>query len=190
MGSTETRVLLVRHAESRPDPAVPEPDWPLSEAGVIQAEDLARRLQGATVAAIYSSPYRRAVDTVRPFAEAAGLEIEVEHDIRERRLVPGFREDIADLLRRAWADLEFALPGCESGLDCQTRVRTTVDQLALRNPARTIVVASHGNAIALYLNSLDPSFGYENWSSMRNPDVFRVRYRAGGPTWDRDYGMG
>ena len=189
MSDSETRVLLVRHAESRPDPAVLEPDWPLSEKGATQAEKLTQHLRGQGIAAVYSSPYRRAIDTVRPFARFAGLEIQIERDIRERRLVAEYRDDIPALLRRAWDDLGFAVPGCESGLECQARVRKCVDQLARSNLGRTIAVASHGNAIALYLNSLDATFGYEGWSAMRNPDVFSIRYLAGGhPVWETSGG--
>jgi hypothetical protein len=37
-----------------------------------------------------------------------------------------------------------------------------------------VLVSSHGNAIGLYLNRLDSSFGFEAWEEMRNPDLFAV----------------
>lgn len=182
----DTLVLLIRHAESRPEKTTPEPDWPLSETGRRQARELITILAPQRIDSLYSSPFRRAVDTLRPFADAHSLSIEIEHDLRERRLVPGFREDIPDLIRQAWRDLSFALPDCESGLACRRRVRDCIDRLARENAGRTIAVASHGNAIGLYLSSLDPLFGYDDWANMRNPDVFRVRYAASrGPRWER-----
>ena len=37
------------------------------------------------------------------------------------------------------------------------------------------LVVTHGNLMALVLHSLDPTFGYEGWSSMTNPDVYLLR---------------
>ena len=180
-----TRVLLIRHAESRPDPALPESEWPLSKTGQLQAQALAQPLGTQGVEVLYSSPYRRAIDTVKPFAQAVGLQICIDASLRERRLTNGFHPDIQRLIRKAWDDLRFALPGCESGLDCQARICACLDALALQNPGRTIAVASHGNAIALYLNSLDKTFGFQGWASMKNPDVFSVDYPSvGTPVWD------
>ena len=179
------RVLLIRHAESQPNPNLPESEWPLSPAGQLQAEALIRPLEKQGAEVLYSSPFRRAIDTIKPFARAAGLPISIKRSLRERKLTSGFHPGWKELIRKAWDDLEFKSPGGESGLDCQARMRTRVDSLAARNPGRTIVVASHGNAIALYLNSLDNSFGWEAWAAMKNPDVFCVEYRsAGSPVWD------
>ena len=54
-----TTLILVRHAQSAPDPALPERDWPLSELGRRQAADLAPVLQALGVDALASSPYIR-----------------------------------------------------------------------------------------------------------------------------------
>ena len=179
------RVLLIRHAESQPDPKLPESERPLSPPGHLQAEGLVRPLEEHGVEVLYSSPFRRAIDTIKPFARAAGLPISIKTSLRERKLTSGFHPGWKQLIRKAWDDLEFKLPGGESGRECQARMRARVDSLAVQNPGRTIVVASHGNAIALYLNSLDNTFGWEAWAAMKNPDVFCVEYRSVGcPVWD------
>ncbi len=180
-----TQVLLIRHAESRPDPRLPESDWPLSENGHQQARALVQPLATLGVEVLFSSPYRRAMDTVKPFARVRGLPIGIDPGLRERELTHGFDRDWKKLVRKAWDDFGFALPGCESGLDCQMRIRTSVDTLALQYPGQTIAVASHGNAIGLYLNSLDKAFGFQGWASIKTPDVFFVEYPSvGTPVWD------
>ena len=62
--SPNTRLYLVRHAESAPSPDLPEPEWPLSDDGRVQAEALVPTLAKLDISAAYSSPYPRAVDTV------------------------------------------------------------------------------------------------------------------------------
>lgn len=180
-----TTVYLVRHAESEPSPEVPEPSWPLSTRGQAQAAALVPAMRGLGLLAIYSSPYLRARQTVAPLALALGAEVTVVDALRERalgRVVAG--ADHADMVARYWADPDFALPGGESNAACARRVAQAVAQLALRHPGETIAVASHGNAIALYLGTIDPGFGWEQWRKMRNPDLFRVVYQRGRATWD------
>ena len=175
---TSTRLLLIRHATSAPDPDLPEPDWPLSPKGESQAQDLIHDLSVHRVTTIYSSPYLRAVDTVTPLARALGLPIVLENDLRERKLTNGAHDDWRQALVRSWDDFDFALQGCESSRTCQRRVRACITRLAEAHHRQTIALASHGNAIALFLNSIDPNFGYDQWHAMQNPDVFELEFKS------------
>ena len=179
-----TTVYLLRHAESTVVPALPESDWPLSEAGVQQADELLARLEPLGIDHVVSSPFIRAVETVRPFCQAAGIEMQIAPDLSERRLAGHWIRDFEEILRKTWADFDFALPGGESSRACQARVAGCVSRLATAARGQTLLVSSHGNAIALFLNSLDPAFGWPEWRSMRNPDLFRVVFN-GQPRWDR-----
>jgi hypothetical protein len=42
-----------------------------------------------------------------------------------------------------------------------------------------VAVASHGNALALLLRTLDPSVDYSFWARMSLPDVYAVDTRPG-----------
>lgn len=182
-----TEILLIRHAESAPSRDIPEVDWPLSPAGVLQAQRLTEALQRLKIDAVFSSPYTRAQATVEPLAQAVGLSVSVMADLRERKLAEGRWDDWLALLRQAWSDFDFALPHCESSYDCQRRMCHCLAQLATNYRGQTLVVGSHGNAIALYLNSIDNTFGFEAWAAMKNPDVFRITYDAGRPLWHKSF---
>lgn len=71
-----TTVIFVRHAERTAEPA---DDPLLSLAGQQRAAELARQLVDADVVAgidaVYATPYRRAIDTAKPLADALGLPI-------------------------------------------------------------------------------------------------------------------
>lgn len=71
-----TTMIFVRHAEKA---ALPADDPALSPAGERRAAELARQLVDADVVAgidaVYSTPYRRTVDTARPVADALGIEV-------------------------------------------------------------------------------------------------------------------
>ncbi len=182
-----TTVLLIRHAESRPSKALPEADWPLSDLGRSQAASLADQLIGNGITNVISSPYIRSVNTVQPLADRIGCPVELYSELRERKLCDGVRDDWQEIIKRAWSDFSFALPHCESGFDCQQRVCRCLEDLVGRYPGETIAVSSHGNAIGLFLNSIEPSFGFESWSAMKNPDLFWIDWRNGRPQWRVDY---
>lgn len=178
-----TRIYLVRHAESAPSPDVPEPEWPLSGNGRTQAEALVPVLAELTISAVYSSPYPRAVDTIQPFADQAGLAINPMQDLRERRLSSGMvpRAQLREWLEKAWAEFDWAPPGGESSAQCQRRVAESLLGIAKAHPGKAILAVSHGNAIALFLNSIDPAFGFEEWAALSNPDLFLIPYGEDGP---------
>ena len=73
-----TTVIFVRHAEKA---SLPADDPDLSEAGKLRAAELARQLvdadvvPGVGVDAVYSTGFRRTVETARPVAEALDLQI-------------------------------------------------------------------------------------------------------------------
>jgi broad specificity phosphatase PhoE len=71
-----TTVIFVRHAEKA---ALPAEDPGLSAQGQRRVVELTRQLKDADVIAgidaVYSTPYRRTEETVRPIAEALGLPV-------------------------------------------------------------------------------------------------------------------
>ena len=105
-----TTVYLVRHAESEPNRKIPEPKWPLSVLGQEQAINLISILTDLEVTKLYSSPYHRAFDKVKPFANKMKLEIIIDEDFRERKLTNGFVDDFFAILSKSWKDFNFKLP--------------------------------------------------------------------------------
>jgi len=72
------RLLLVRHAETawnRERRYQGRTDTPLSEAGLVQAEQAGRAIAGSGLKAVYSSPLRRARETAAAIARPHGLDV-------------------------------------------------------------------------------------------------------------------
>jgi len=176
---------LVRHAQSQPDHAIAESAWPLSTLGHAQALELRQELLAHGIERVYSSPYLRALATVQPLAEALGSEVVVVDDLRERRLSTQQVADWREQLAKTWSDFDYALPTGESSRACQQRMLNAIAELLSSTRATRIAVASHGNAIALVLNAIEPSFGFEQWAAMRNPHVYHLTWHAGALQWVR-----
>ncbi len=179
-----TTLVLVRHCQSAPDHAIPERDWPLSEKGRGQAIELAPALADLGVDALASSPYVRAVETLQPFAEQAGLSIAVDEDLRERNLGGWIEklEDVEAAVRRMLADPDFHLEGGESGRACLARFQAALGRVVAANPGRTIAVGSHGGILAHLLTHLDTGLAEGFWSRIKNPHILVFDARDG-LTW-------
>jgi 2,3-bisphosphoglycerate-dependent phosphoglycerate mutase len=172
-------LLLVRHAESVPSGTSDhaEDERPLTAAGQAAAIELADELEPYQLNAVYSSPYPRAVQTVRPIAERRGLEIQILGDLRERRLTSGPLATWREHLERAWQEQDYAPPGGETGRDAQRRAMAILDLLRSRHIAGgRIVVASHGNLISLVLQALEPGVDFAFHLAMPNPALYRLNH--------------
>lgn len=171
------RILVVRHAE----PVVatvdgpPEPLRPLTERGRRQAKELADELNAARPHTIVSSPYRRALETVRPAADRIGLGIELLDGQREWRSGLRPTPDWKDHYLRCWADPAYALPGAESHRQAQRRMLAALDGMVARwlPGGGTVVAGTHGTVISLALSGLGVPVGEEFWLGMPMPAVYR-----------------
>jgi 2,3-bisphosphoglycerate-dependent phosphoglycerate mutase len=185
-----TTLYLIRHAQSLPHPDQAEPDWPLSSLGEDQSRGLVTVLQPLGLQHLYCSPYRRCRATLAPFAEAAGLEVAIDVGLRERRISNQWQSDFRDVWRRSWQDFSYALEGGETSWICRHRIAAAVEAIMARHPGETIGLGSHGNAIGLFMNYVDPAFGLPEASGIRTPEVLKVVQQDGGPKWDRSFSPG
>lgn len=67
-----TTIYFVRHAERSNEPAA---DPVLNEAGIARSQALARMLEKAEIKAIYTSQFRRAIQTAEPLAAQLGITV-------------------------------------------------------------------------------------------------------------------
>jgi 2,3-bisphosphoglycerate-dependent phosphoglycerate mutase len=175
-GHPALTALLVRHAESvAPGTSgLDEYTRPLTAKGFRDAERLGESLSSTRIDAAYSSPYLRARQTIEPLARARGLAIDTIEDLRERTLAAGELPDWRSHLKRSWEDFDYAAPCGESGRIAQARVVRVLDTIASRHSAGTVIVASHGNLIALALHAFMPGVDYAFWESIPMPAVFTL----------------
>jgi 2,3-bisphosphoglycerate-dependent phosphoglycerate mutase len=178
-----TNVLLVRHAAPvAPSPgASPEVDneRSLTEEGSAAAVALAHRLRAMPIAAVYSSPYRRAIQTIEPLAAALDLEVIPRGDLAERWLADRILDDDQWLgaYRRTWADLDFCPPGGESRRDTQDRALTVLEDLRQRHEGEVVVASTHGGFIGCLLRALNDDLSLEDVLRMPMPAIFSLEHR-------------
>ena len=168
------KALLIRHATSSHQ----APDAPLAPEGYEQAQALVRTLTGLRAGPLYTSPYRRAQETIRPYSEISGQQLVVLENLRERRLSRAPLDNFRDHIALSFDDPDHAGPGGESHRDLRARANAALGEIAARGGARPAFV-THGNFTAALFSEIDPNFGFDDWQAMRNPDVFDVTLRSG-----------
>jgi broad specificity phosphatase PhoE len=126
-----TEIWLVRHADCYQD-MTDGADPPLSPLGRTQAERLAKRVRELRPAAVYSSPYQRALETARAISD----DVRVDDRLIEMEMTLGeggefdFRELPANVIERM------------SG---------AISDIAQSHPGERVIVVAHGAAMIMYL---------------------------------------
>ncbi len=175
-GNRPLTVLLVRHAEAiAPGTSgFDEYTRPLTPTGLRDARRLSEMHASTRIDAAYSSPYARARQTIEPIARARDLTITTIDDLRERMLSRADLPDWQAHYQRSWEDFDYALEDGESSRDAQARVLRVLDTIASRHSTGTVILASHGNLIALALHAFMQNVNYEFWESIPMPAVFTL----------------
>ncbi|WP_458118997.1 histidine phosphatase family protein [Paenibacillus sp. Z6-24] len=169
-------LYIIRHCEAEGQ----APDAPLTERGYRQADTLAKLAALQRVDRIVSSPYERAYRTIQPLAERIGLDIVTDDRLIERVLCGQDAPDWRDMLRRTYDEPELCYPGGESSSAAAARAMQVITELVDQGYQRPAIV-SHGNLISLLLRSWDVQFGFAEWETMSNPDVYRIDLDAAVP---------
>jgi phosphoserine phosphatase len=154
------RLILIRHGET---------DWniegryqgqanpPLNEEGIRQGQRLARKLEGAGLDALYTSPLSRASQTARIISDHLGVPLysdsrfmEIHQGEWQERLRSEIQSLYPDLFKRWETEpWEVCPPNGETLRQVQERVEQAVDEIISRHTDETIGIVSHRIPIAL-----------------------------------------
>jgi 2,3-bisphosphoglycerate-dependent phosphoglycerate mutase len=129
-----TVIWLVRHGDCYEGMAE-DADPPLSPLGRQQAKRLAKRVRRTGATAIYSSPYRRAVETARIIGD----------DVHED---PRLVEIELELVENGALDFK------ETSASVVARMRSAIDDIVEAHPGKHVVVVTHGVALMAYISDV------------------------------------
>ena len=174
-----TQLYFVRHAQPlyrTHDDASRE----LSPKGLEDRKLVTAYLLDKGIDVVLSSPYARAADTVRHFADTVRLPIIHMPDFRERVVADAWIDDFDSFCRRQWADFDYHLPGGECLREVQARNIASVTRVLQKYAGQRVVIGGHGTSIATVLNYFDPAFGYEGFDSIRRlmPWIVRLDFEG------------
>jgi 2,3-bisphosphoglycerate-dependent phosphoglycerate mutase len=168
-----TTFYFVRHAQpnyENHDDSLRE----LTEKGLRDRLLVTDFLEDKNIGALLSSPYKRAVDTIRHFADKHGMEIHIIDDFRERKVDNNWAiVDFSAFVRRQWDDFHYKLPGGECLHEVQRRNIAALTSAQKEYRGKNIAVGSHGAALSTIISYFDKSFVYYNHESIPMPWVVK-----------------
>ncbi|MGI6245703.1 MAG: histidine phosphatase family protein [Pseudochelatococcus sp.] len=151
-------VYFVTHPEVVIDPAVPVPQWPLSEKGITRLDAFCARPELAQVSDVFVSDERKALDCAERFGAARGLDFNVDAQLGENDrsstgyvAPPRFWEIVAAFFDNPHE----SILGWERAVDAQSRIKTAVRRcIGNRTGDGDVLIFSHGGVGSLLLCDL------------------------------------
>ncbi len=111
-------------------------DPPLSDDGVIQAQELAVRMQSTKITHIFASPFLRTIQTAFEVAKVLNLPIKIEAGLAEW-FNPDWMSETPETHSREWLSEQYPLIDCNYQSFCQPQYPETRAQL-LQRTAKTV----------------------------------------------------
>ncbi len=125
-------------------------DVPLTDTGIRQANAAAKRLAGAGIDVIVTSPLLRAARTAQEVAAVTGAPVVTDEGFRETDFGAWEGLTFAEVRERwpaevtTWlADPEVAPPGGECFADVRTRVTNALHRVLTGRARQTVLIVSH-----------------------------------------------
>lgn len=170
-----TIVYFVRHAE--PNYANHnDKERELTNKGLVDRQLVTNYLSDKNINVVVSSPYKRALDTVKHFADSINLEIEIVDDFRERKVDSVWIEDFAAFTKDQWLDFSYKLCDGETLGEVQKRNINALFNTMARYKDKRIVVGSHGTALCTIINYFDNAFQYEEFNKIKSLFPWIVKF--------------
>ncbi|WP_238323117.1 histidine phosphatase family protein [Gorillibacterium massiliense] len=173
----ETILFFVRHAESAFVEGK-ERTRGLSIKGQNDAKAIKEVLRYEDIDVFISSPYERAIETIRPTAINYQNDIQVEEDLRERTIGDFTPATFAMAKYRVYEDIQLAFPDGESSEVAQQRASSVILRILDIHKGKKIVIGTHGDIMTLILNYFDKQYEYTFWQSTSMPDIYKVRFKG------------
>lgn len=171
----KTVVYFIRHAEPNyhnHDDMSRE----LTDKGMKDSQLVTQFLSDKNVDIVLSSPYKRAIDTIKDFAETYGFDINVVSDFRERKVGSEWIEDFQEFCKAQWHDFYYKRTDGESLGEVQKRNISALNDVLKQYAGKTIVVGSHGTALSSIIHYYDKQFGYSDFEKIRYLMPWAVKF--------------
>ncbi len=163
----KTTIYFIRHAEpnyQNHDDMARE----LTIKGIEASHTLIDQFSTISIDHFYSSPYKRAIDTITPLAHNKQRQIKIINDLRERKISDKWVGDFSSIARKQWEDFTFKLPNGESLKEVQERNILALKNILEEASGKSIIVGTHGTALSTMINYYQTDFSYEAFNQYKH----------------------
>ena len=137
-------------------------EWPLSDNGKLKAQKLSSLLELKNMDNIYSSNYKRAIETAEIIADINNISINIDSRLGERKYGINIPNNFEELQFRDW---DYKVEEGESLNDVSLRIQDALFEMLDTNKDKRIMIVSHATAISAMLSK---------WCSVRLNSVTKL----------------
>lgn len=162
-----TIIYFIRHAESDTN-IIEDRIRPLTEAGLKNSIKVGELLSDVNIEYLFSSPYKRSVDTIIPLANILNKEIIEIEDFRERKITDIWIEDFEGFSKRQWDDFDYKIEGGESLNEVQNRNIRSLNKILEKYNNSIIAIGTHGTALSTIVNYYNNDFSINDFNRIKS----------------------
>lgn len=168
-----TTLYLVRHCEPNYHNHDDE-SRELTKKGLQDSKCLVDYFKDKSISAIYSSPYKRCLDTIFETSYSLDIPIIKIDNLKERKIDTVWIDNFNAFARKQWEDFDFKLDNGESLHHVQKRFSNAINDIIKKNANKNCIVSSHGTTISTFINLINPNFTYQEFNAIKSLMPFIV----------------
>ena len=174
------KIVFIRHGKAAM--AGQDHERELDEDGIIQANSLKKKLVelGLKNTKVYSSPFKRAVQTIDPFlSEKNGNKAIITADLEEIHMPKDEKLSKHQIIEKMWEDELFKVGNGISHSEHFNKIKPFLDEVfnKFKSENEDIIMITHGVLIGIILKFFfDIKFGFNDWKKMTMPDIYMLSF--------------
>jgi len=174
------KIIFIRHGKEAM--AGQDHERELDEDGIIQAGSLKKKLidLGLKNIKVYSSPFKRAIQTIEPFlAGTIDNKAIITSDLEEIHMPKDDKLSKHQIIEKMWEDESFKVGNGISHLDHSNKIKPFLNEVfeKFKSKNEDIIVITHGVLIGIILKFFFKiNFGFNDWKKMTMPDIYMLNY--------------
>ena len=174
------KIIFIRHCKAEMGGV--DNERKLDEDGIAQSKSLAEKLKKliSNKVIIYSSPFRRAVESINPYLKS-NENAKLIEEISLEEIDHGKSPDLSkhQIIEKMWNDENYSIKGHKSQIQHFQSVKPFLDKIIneFYDNKQDLVLITHGNLLGMILKFyFKKEFKFENWKKMSMPDVYILEF--------------
>ena len=174
------RIVLVRHCKASMEGA--DKERALDNDGLIQSQSLCKKINSLLKpdSEIYSSPFRRAVESLTPLTKInTNIGIKEVKFLEEIHIEKDANLSKHQIIEKMWSDPDYFVGQSMSQNKHYSLIKNDIDKLINNffEGNKDLIIVTHGNLLGMIIKfKFNQNFGYTDWKIMSMPDLYILNF--------------
>ena len=174
------KIYLIRHGKAAMEGS--DKERVLDEDGKVQAISLCQKIKEQfkdKKIKIFSSPFKRAMQTVESLSKEMNVQIEETTSLEEINMGKDSELSKHQIIEKMWDDDSFKTENGISQSEHVGIIKGELDQIFndFYNNEYDLILVSHGNSIGIILKYFfDIQFKFDDWKKISMPDMYYLEF--------------